>query len=176
MRLGLFLPNAQGMTIIRDAIPADCPTILRFIRDLAEYEKLANEVVATEEDLRRTLFCEHPKSFCMIAEEDGVPLGFAVYFYNYSTFLGRHGLYVEDVFVSPQARGKGIGQRLFQALAQRAIERDCGRMEWWVLDWNEPAIEFYRRMNAEAMSEWTVYRLSGASLAALANPSTKEAA
>lgn len=154
--------------IIRDAIPADCPTILQFIRALADYEKLAHEVVATEEQLRRTLFCEQPKSFCMIAEEGGKPIGFAVYFYNYSTFLARHGLYVEDVFVDPSARGKGVGQKLFQALAKRAVERECGRMEWWVLDWNEPAIEFYRRMHAEAMSEWTVYRLSGKDLAALA--------
>lgn len=164
------------MITIRDAVAADCPTILRFIRELADYEKLVHEVVATEENLQRTLFCEHPKSFCMIAEENGVPLGFAVYFYNYSTFLGRHGLYVEDVYVTPQARGNGIGQRLFGALAQRAVARDCGRMEWWVLDWNEPAIEFYRRMNAEAMKEWTVYRLSGESLAALANSPAKDAA
>lgn len=162
--------------IIRDAIPADCPTILQFIHALAEYEKLAHEVVATEEQLHATLFADHPKSFCMIAEDGGKPVGFAVYFYNYSTFLGRHGLYVEDVFVDPAIRGKGIGQKLFSALAQRAVERDCGRMEWWVLDWNEPAIEFYRRMNAEAMSEWTVYRLSGKDLAALAATNTKEAA
>lgn len=157
------------MTTIRDAVPADCRTILHFIRALAEYEKLAHEVVATENNLNATLFCENPKSFCMIAEEDGKPVGFAVYFYNYSTFLGRHGLYVEDVFVTPAARGKGIGQQLFSALAQRAVERDCGRMEWWVLDWNEPAIEFYRRMDAEAMSEWTVYRLSGDALQKLAS-------
>lgn len=163
------------MIQIRDAIPADCPTILNFIRALAEYEKLAHEVVATDDQLRATLFCEHPKSFCMIAEVDGKPVGFAVYFYNYSTFLGRHGLYVEDVFVDPATRGKGIGQKLFAALAKRAVERDCGRMEWWVLDWNEPAIEFYRRMNAEAMSEWTVYRLSGNDLAALAASDQKEA-
>ncbi len=162
--------------IIRDAIPADCPTILQFIHALAEYEKLSHEVVATAEQLRATLFAPHPKSFCMIAEMDGKPVGFAVYFYNYSTFLSRHGLYVEDVFVDPAIRGKGIGQQLFAALAQRAIERDCGRMEWWVLDWNEPAIEFYRRMNAEAMSEWTTYRLSGKDLAALAATKTKEAA
>lgn len=164
------------MIHIRDAVPADCPTILRFIRELAEYEKLAHEVVATEDQLRATLFCEHPKSFCMIAEDNGKPVGFAVYFYNFSTFLGRHGLYVEDVFVDPATRGKGIGQKLFAALAKRAVGHDCGRMEWWVLDWNEPAIEFYRRMHAEAMSEWTVYRLSGKDLAALAASDNKEAA
>lgn len=164
------------MITIRDAIPADCPTILHFIRALAEYEKLAHEVVATVDQLRATLFCEHPKSFCMIAESDGKPVGFAVYFYNFSTFLGRHGLYVEDVFVDPAARGAGIGQQLFSALARRAVERDCGRMEWWVLDWNEPAIEFYRRMDAEAMNEWTVYRLSGDALRALATNKSKEAA
>lgn len=163
------------MLTIRDAVPADCPTILQFIRALAEYEKLAHEVVATEAQLHATLFAEHPKSFCMIAEENSVAVGFAVYFYNYSTFLGRHGLYVEDVFVAPEARGKGVGQKLFAALAARAMERDCGRMEWWVLDWNEPAIEFYRRLNAEAMSEWTVYRLSGNDLAALAASEAKEA-
>lgn len=164
------------MLTIRDAIPADCSTILDFIRALAEYEKLSNEVVATPEQLHATLFAEHPKSFCMIAELDGKPVGFAVYFYNYSTFLARHGLYVEDVFVDPAIRGQGIGQKLFAALAQRAIERKCGRMEWWVLDWNEPAIEFYRRMNAEAMSEWTTYRLSGNDLAALAASQPKDAA
>ena len=164
------------MITIRDAVTDDCATILHFIRALAEYEKLVHEVVATEDQLRATLFCEHPKSFGMIAEENGVPLGFAVYFYNYSTFLARHGLYVEDVFVEPVARGKGIGQQLFSALAKRAVEHDCGRMEWWVLDWNEPAIEFYRRMDAEAMSEWTVYRLSGDALRALATTKPKEPA
>lgn len=164
------------MIQIRDAVPADTALIIRFIRDLAEYEKLAHEVVVTEEHIARTLFAEHPRSFCMIAEDNGKPVGFAVYFYNYSTFLGQHGLYLEDLFVSPEARGKGVGQLLFQKLAQRAVEQDCGRMEWWVLDWNEPAIEFYRRMDAEAMDEWTVYRLKGDALRNLANGTKKEAA
>lgn len=160
--------------LIRDALPSDASTILRFIRDLAEYEKLAQEVVATEQQLRETLFCAHPKSFCMIAEHDGVPIGFAIYFYNYSTFLGRHGLYVEDVFVDPAHRGGGVGKALFAALAQRAIARDCGRMEWWVLDWNQPAIDFYSRLGAQPMKEWTVYRLTGNHLMQLAHSSFTE--
>jgi GNAT superfamily N-acetyltransferase len=155
--------------IIRDAIQADTPSILRFIHALAEYEKLAHEVVASEESIRSTLFCAQPKSFAMIAEVGGKPVGFAVYFYNYSTFLGRHGLYVEDVFVDPGARGGGVGKALFAALAARAIEKNCGRMEWWVLDWNQPAIDFYANMGAQSMNEWTVYRLSGKPLADLAD-------
>lgn len=156
------------MLHLRPATPDDCPLILRFIRALAEYEKLAHEVQASEADIAATLFCENPKSFCLLAEFNGEPVGFAIYFFNYSTFLGRHGLYVEDVFVNPEQRGHGIGQAIFAELARIALSKQCGRMEWWVLDWNQPAIDFYQRLGAAPMDEWTVYRLTGDALAALA--------
>lgn len=156
------------MLTIRPATTTDIATVLQFIRALAEYEKLAHEVVVDEARIAATLFAPQPKSFCLIAEWNGEPVGFAIYFFNYSTFLGRHGLYVEDAFVNPEHRGKGIGQALFAQMAQIAMENQCGRMEWWVLDWNQPAIDFYVAMGAEPMSEWTVHRLSGEPLARLA--------
>lgn len=154
---------------IRPSSADDIPIILQFIRELAEYEKLLDEVVATEDVLRASLFGDAPKAFCVIAQWDGVPVGFALYFYNFSTFLGKPGMYVEDLYVQPELRGKGIGKALLAHLAKQALEEGCGRLEWWVLDWNEPSINFYRSLNAEAMDEWTVFRLAGAALHALAS-------
>ena len=154
--------------VIRNAAPGDEVAILAFIKELAAYEKLAHEVVATEMMLRKSLFGDAPKVFVLIAETGGVPCGFALYFYNYSTFLGQHGLYLEDLYVRENHRGAGIGKALLAQLAQIARENNCGRMEWWVLDWNEPAIAFYKSLDAEAMDEWTVFRLSGDALKDLA--------
>jgi GNAT superfamily N-acetyltransferase len=153
---------------IRSAAVDDVPLILRFIRGLAEYEKLAHEVIATEEGLRKTLFGERPYAECLIANLGGTPVGFALFFHNYSTFLGKPGIYLEDLFVDPAARGHGVGEKLLARLAQLAIERDCGRLEWWVLDWNEPALAFYRKLGALPMDEWTVHRVTGSALEALA--------
>lgn len=138
------------------------------IRGLAEYERLASEAVLTEADIRDSLFGEHPAAEVLIAEVGGIAAGFALFFHNYSTFLGRRGLYLEDLFVFPAHRGKGIGRALMARLARLAVERKCGRFEWWVLDWNEPAIRFYESLGARAMSDWTVYRLTGDPLARLA--------
>jgi GNAT superfamily N-acetyltransferase len=152
---------------VRPATPADVPAILGFVRELAEYERLSHAVVATEESLRLHLFGEggaRPAAECLIGEIGGEPQGFALSFTSFSTFLARPGIYLEDLYVRPAARGKGLGRALFTHLAAIAVERGCGRLEWAVLDWNEPAIGFYRRMGAEAMSEWTVFRLSGAAL------------
>lgn len=149
---------------IRKATAADTPTILRFIRELAEYEKLSHEVTATEETLRASLFAVQPKAHALIAEIDGMAAGFAVYFYNFSTFLGRNGIYIEDIYVSPDKRGGGIGKALFEYLAAQVVAEGYGRLEWSVLDWNKPAIDFYQRMNAKPMSEWVIYRLQGESL------------
>lgn len=145
---------------IRHAAPGDEAAILTFIRELAAYEKLDHEVVATRESLRQSLFCNHPKVFALIAEIDGAACGFALYFFNYSTFLGRHGLYLEDFYVRENERGAGIGKALLSHLARIAKEHDCGRMEWWVLDWNAPSIAFYESLGAKAMDDWTVYRLT----------------
>jgi len=153
---------------IRVAAPGDEPVILGFIKELAAYEKLDHEVIATAAQLRRTLFVENPKAFVLIAEVDGRACGFALYFFNYSTFLGRHGLYLEDLYVRQDLRGAGIGKALLARLAHIAQENDCGRMEWWVLDWNAPSIAFYKSLGAEAMDDWTVYRLTGPALAGLA--------
>jgi GNAT superfamily N-acetyltransferase len=146
---------------ISPACEADVPVLLRFIRDLAAYEKLAHEVVATEEGLRRTLFGERPYAEAVIARLDGTPAGFALFFHSYSTFLGKPGVYLEDLFVAPEHRGKGIGKALLRRLAQIALARDCGRVEWAVLDWNAPSIAFYRALGAQAMHDWTVFRLEG---------------
>ncbi|MEO1243120.1 MAG: GNAT family N-acetyltransferase [Pseudomonadota bacterium] len=157
------------MTItVRKAKPGDEPVILNFITELATYEKLAHEVVATMDHIRKTLFTEYPKAFALIAEIDDAPVGFAVYFFNYSTFLGRHGLYLEDLFVPKDQRGLGVGKALLSHLAQIAVAQDCGRMEWSVLDWNAPAIEFYKSLGAQAMEGWTINRLTGEALSALA--------
>lgn len=153
---------------IRPAAAADAGLILAFIRELAEYEKLLHEVEASEADIARDLFGAHPRAFCDIAEWEGEPVGFAFWFYSYSTFQGRHGLYLEDLFVRPQARGKGIGKALLAGLARRCIEEGLGRLRWWVLNWNEPSIQFYRSLEAESMEEWTTFGLSGEALAKLA--------
>lgn len=153
---------------IRIARADDVATILGFIRALAEYEKLAHEVVADEAQLRATLFGPRPAAEVVIAERAGEPVGFALFFTSYSTFLGKPGLYLEDLFVHPAARSHGVGGALMAALAKIAVERDYGRFEWSVLDWNEPALKFYRSLGAAPMSEWTVQRLTGDPLRALA--------
>ncbi|HEX8452863.1 MAG TPA: GNAT family N-acetyltransferase [Longimicrobium sp.] len=153
---------------IRAAGVEDVPLILHFIRRLAEYERLAHEVVATEEGLREGLFGARPGAEVVIAEWEGTPAGFALFFHNFSTFLGRPGLYLEDLFVEPEHRGRGIGRALLAHLARLAVERGCGRLEWWVLDWNEDAIRFYRSLGAVSMDDWTVYRVTGDPLRTLA--------
>lgn len=151
---------------IRAARAQDCETILGFIRELADYEKLSHEVVAEPEALRATLFGDRAYAEVLIAEDATGALGFALFFHNYSTFLGRPGIYLEDLFVSPSARGRGIGKALLRSLAALACERDCGRLEWSVLDWNEPAIGFYRSLGAGPQDGWTTFRLTGEALAA----------
>jgi len=144
---------------IRPAVSADIPTILRFIRELAEYERLLDQVVATEDDLRRTLFTKPRRAEVLLAYAEEIPAGFALFFHNYSTFQGRPGLYLEDLYVAPDFRGGGIGRALMTHLVTLARERGCGRMEWSVLDWNEPSIAFYRDLGAEPMEDWTAFRL-----------------
>jgi GNAT superfamily N-acetyltransferase len=153
---------------IRPATHADLPLIAQFIRDLAEYERLAHEVRFDETGLGERLFGERPYAEVLIGEIDGAPQGFALFFHNFSTFEGRPGVYLEDLFVRPEARGSGLGTALLKALAQIAVERDCARLEWAVLDWNEPSIGFYKSLGARPMDEWTVFRLDGAALTELA--------
>ena len=155
--------------VLRIATVDDVGLILDFIRQLADYEKLTDEVVTDEDQLRQSLFGERRVAEVVIASYEGEPAGFALFFHNFSTFLGRPGVYLEDLYVVPELRGRGIGRALLSYLARLAVERGCGRLEWWVLDWNEPAIRFYERLGAKAMEEWTVYRLSGATLEDLAN-------
>lgn len=160
----------QGMTNdfqIRFAVKDDVPLILKFIRDLAEYEHMLDEVVATEELLREWLF-EKGKAEVIIGESDGKPVSFALFFHNFSTFLGRSGIYLEDLYVLPDMRGRGIGKKMLKYLARLAVERGCGRLEWWCLDWNKSSVEFYLSLGAEAMSDWTVYRVTGDTLINLA--------
>ena len=157
------------MIAFRPGTVDDVPLVLAFIRALAEYERLPHEVVATEDGLRETLFGPRPYAEVVFATLDGVEAGFALFFHNYSTFLGRPGLYLEDLFVLPEHRGRGVGKDLLGHLARIAVERGCGRFEWWVLDWNAPSIEFYRRQGAVAMDEWTVMRVAGDALARLAS-------
>ena len=158
---------------LRFATPADTGLILEFIQGLAEYEKLAHEVVADEEGLRRTLFGDRPAAEVVLADFDGNPAGFALFFHNFSTFLGRPGLYLEDLFVKPELRGHGIGRTLLACLAAIAVERGCGRFEWSVLDWNEPAIRFYENLGARAMNGWTIFRVTGDALSSLANEDSR---
>lgn len=154
---------------IRSAKPGDEALILRFIRALAEYEKMLDQVDATEDSVRAALFGKNPRVFCDIAEWNGEAAGFALWFYNYSTFRGTHGIYLEDLFVWPELRGKGIGKAMLAHLAKRAVGEGCARLEWWVLDWNAPSIAFYESLGAKAMEDWTVFRLTGEALIRLAD-------
>ena len=152
-------------------IPAEAahvPLVLQFIHELAEYEKLTYSVVATEELLHESLFGADPKAEAVLAFWADEPAGFALFFHNFSTFLGRPGLYLEDLFIRPAYRGKGIGQAMMRHLAKLAVERNCARFEWWVLDWNDKAIRFYESLGAQAMSDWTVFRMTGDALTRLA--------
>ena len=161
--------TAHPVLTIRPATIDDVPLIRALIAELAEYEKLADAAVATDDDLRAQLFGAQPAAEVLIGEVDGVPAGFALFFHNFSTFLGKRGLYLEDLFVRPAARGAGLGRHLMAALARIAVQRNCGRFEWSVLDWNAPAIAFYRKLGAAGMDEWTVQRLEGEALHALAS-------
>ncbi len=154
--------------VIRDATSEDAPLILDFVKALARYEKAEHEVSATEDSIRASLFGPVSTTHALVCERDGTPVGFAVYFFNYSTWQGQHGLYLEDLFVMPSERGSGAGKQLLRHLAQIAVERGCGRFEWSVLDWNEPAIRFYEALGATRKSEWVGYRLSGEALLNLA--------
>ena len=151
------------MLTLRFADRADCPLILDFITALAEYENMLGEVVATASLLEEWLF-EQKKAEVLFAEEDGTAVGFALFFHNFSTFLGRAGIYLEDLFVKPEHRGKGYGKALLRQLARIAVQRGCGRLEWACLDWNQPSIEFYLSLGAKPMNEWTVYRMTGEGL------------
>jgi GNAT superfamily N-acetyltransferase len=155
--------------MIRPAAPQDVPTILRFIRELAEYERALDQVEATEEQVHEALFGANPAVFAHLAEDEkGEPVGFALWFLNFSTWTGKHGIYLEDLYVTPEARGGGHGKALLAELARIAVERGYARYEWSCLDWNEPSIRFYKSLGAEAMTEWTGYRLSGRALQVIA--------
>ena len=160
-RYGLAMPS------IRPAMPEDAALICAYIRELAEYERLAHEAVATEADLSAALFCEQPKVFCDLAEWEGQPAGFALWFYTFSTFRGRHGIYLEDLYVRPEHRGRGLGKALLARLARRCADEQLGRLEWAVLDWNAPSIAFYESLGARPMNDWAVYRLTDEALATL---------
>lgn len=149
---------------IRPAAVGDASIIVNLIRELAEYEKLLPEMIATESDIKQNLFCDRPSVFSLIAEVGGVPVGFALYFLSFSTFLGRHGIYVEDLYVKPNFRGLKIGKLLLARVAQIAVEKKCGRMEGSVLDWNKPSIDFYLSIGAVPMEDWTIYRMTGEAL------------
>jgi GNAT superfamily N-acetyltransferase len=157
------------MLNIRPAKPADVPLIQQFIRDLAEYERSPESAVATQADLIRDGFGQAPKYRCLLAEWDGQPAGFAFFFYNYSTWQGRPGLYLEDLFVKPVFRGKGIGKALLLHLAKIAVDENCGRFQWQVLDWNTPAIDFYKSLGAKTMNEWLTMRVEGEDIKKLAD-------
>ena len=157
---------------IEPAQERDVPLILELIRGLAEYERLADQCVATEARLREALFGAQPAAEVLLAYADDQPAGFALFFHNFSTFLGRRGLYLEDLFVKPEFRRLGIGRRLLTELARIAVERGCGRFEWSVLDWNAPAIEFYKRLGAKPLDEWTIFRVTGGALTELAGGPT----
>ncbi len=153
---------------VRPARPEDAGLILGFIRALADYERLLDQVEAREADITRDLFGAHPRAFCEIAEDGGAPVGFALWFYSYSTFRGRHGIYLEDLFVIPEARGRGAGKALLRSLARRCVDERLGRLEWAVLDWNAPSIAFYDSLGAAALDDWITRRMTGDALARLA--------
>lgn len=161
------------MLNIRPAEPRDAALIASLVRELAEYEKLAHEAQATPADVERALFSPAPKAFCDIAEWDGAPVGFALWFYNFSTFRGRHGVYLEDLFVRPAARGQGVGKALIAGLARRCVEQGLARLEWSVLDWNVSAIGFYQGLGATVMDDWRICRLTGEALAAVGAPAER---
>ena len=165
-------PPARRATLLRSVIrparPDDVPTIARLIRELARYEKLEDQVVGREDDLREDLFGPRPRAEVILAEDDAGPLGFALFFHNYSTFLARPGLYLEDLYVVPERRRQGWGRRLLVAVARIAEERRCGRFEWTALDWNEPAIRFYLSLGAQMLHEWRIFRVTGDALVRLA--------
>jgi len=160
--------TSTAVFFIRKAQKSDVPLIMSFIKELALYEKLSYEVVATEESLTETLFQETSSAEVLLAYCNDEPVGFALYFHNYSTFLGKPGIYLEDLFILEEHRGKGVGRELLKHLARVAKERNCGRMEWWVLDWNTPAIEFYKSLGAVPMNDWTTFRVTGEALDRLA--------
>lgn len=164
---GYVTTRIDGLKL-RFAEEKDVGIILGFIKELAEYEKLSNEVVATEEILRESIF-ERKAAEVIIAEYENEPVGFALFFHNFSTFLGKPGLYLEDLYVKPYMRGKGVGKTLLSYLAKQAIDRDCGRFEWWCLDWNKPSIDFYKSIGAIPMDEWTVFRVHEEALINLAS-------
>jgi GNAT superfamily N-acetyltransferase len=166
------ITTSDPKTVLRFATVDDVALIFDFIRQLADSEKMADEVVTDEDQLRQTLFGERRVAEVVIASYEGEPAGFALFFHNFSTLLGRPGVYLEDLFVIPALRGHGIGKILLSFLARLAVERGCGRLEWWVLDWNEPAIRFYERLGAKPMDEWTVFRLTGETLEDLAQLSS----
>jgi len=155
--------------VLREATEADIPLVLSFIRELAEYEKLAHEVVTTEKVLRESLFGDRMVAEVILGYFQDEPVSFALFFHNFSTFIGKPGIYLEDLYVKPEMRGKGLGKTMLAYLARLARERNCGRFEWWVLDWNEPAVKFYRSIGAIPMDEWTVQRLAGEALEKLAD-------
>jgi GNAT superfamily N-acetyltransferase len=170
-----FVHKPNFLTI-RAAAPTDAGLVLRFIRELAAYEKLEHEVLATEAEIYRDLFGADPKVFCEIAEWEGTPVGFALWFYTYSTFQGRHGIWLEDLYVDPALRGKGIGKALLVHLAQRCVQEGLGRFEWWVLDWNEPSIQFYKGQGGVMQDEWTKVRVDGEALLRLGSTDKASAA
>jgi GNAT superfamily N-acetyltransferase len=155
--------TSRGL-VIRQATRADVPVLLTLIRGLAEYEKLTDTCVATEADIADVLFGEGVTAEALLAEQDGEPVGFAFFFHNFSTFLGRRGIYIEDIFVKPERRGGGVGKALLLHVVRLANQRGCGRVEWSCLDWNEPAIGFYKRMGAQQLDEWSIFRLTGSAL------------
>ena len=161
--------SAEGL-VIRPAVPGDAALVVQFIAALAAYEKLSHEANANEADIVRDLFGDSPRVFCEIAEWEGKPVGFTLWFYTYSTFQGRHGLWLEDLYVDPAMRGKGIGKALLVNLARRCVAEGLGRFEWWVLDWNEPSIEFYKSQGGIMQDEWTKVRIDGEALVALGKP------
>ena len=154
--------------LVREARPSDAAAILSLIRALAEYERLAHEAMVDEPAIRSTLFCENPRVFCNLAEVEGAVVGFALWFYSYSTFLGRHGIWLEDLFVVPERRGAGIGKALLASLARRCATENLGRLEWVVLGWNKPSIAFYRSLGAVSLDDWRTFRLAGAALSHVA--------